>query len=181
MRSCLLLVVVILQSLYSLSQTEKIKDYRYDVGTVYERVEASKSYFFTQSDSLLVVRETKKGVLVQQLEAYELVQLSAILFKDFQKKFKVEIVTKLGGAYCLIYSVEEENENTVLHYREIDFSKGKLLSPKVLCQLEKQFDYKIKTSPQKTKLLLELSQTVDDQEQKSFVVFDGFQKKNSAS
>ena len=105
MRRGLLVFLVVSLSLCLNAQIGKSKDFKFEVGTAYKKVDAEKSYFFNKSDDLLAVKMGKKGVVVQKFEAYELKQITEKEYKDFPKGYSVASVEELAGVYYMFYSV----------------------------------------------------------------------------
>ncbi|HTF21728.1 MAG TPA: hypothetical protein VK658_26800 [Chryseolinea sp.] len=94
-------------------------------GAGYEAVETRDTHYFSRSGDILAVKivEEGKSVVIQKVNATTLKLKSAKTYDDLPKGSEVELVTRVGDKFYVLYS-DKEGKTDLLFAREIDFAKG---------------------------------------------------------
>lgn len=91
------------------------------VGQPYQVIDADGKYYFTHNGDLLTVKQVKRSIILQRLNAKTLKFQQTRMFEDFPKGYQFEKITEFKNRFYLFYS-HYEDEKEYLFAREIDIA-----------------------------------------------------------
>lgn len=93
------------------------------VGKPYAVVDAQHKFYFYKGKEILTVKLTKNSVILQKLNADNLLFQKTKLYDDIGKGYQLENVLNFAGRYYLFYS-KEDGDVEQMFAREINFKEG---------------------------------------------------------
>jgi len=130
----ILLAALFIIPIFSFSQIEYSKDFKYSVSKPYRVVDARSKYYFHHEGEIISVKISGARVVIQKFDAKSLGFIKLKVYEDMPRGYQLELVTKYNDKICIFYSLwDKPNTKEQLFYREIDIAacsfkgKGKLL------------------------------------------------------